>query len=187
MTTPTPIKPHRPFGLTLAILAGVLFYSIIPLFVTGQFLLVEAHFNNMESQWTFGEQTVDEIARGGDLTGGITRFDMVIQALLALTFIGIAFFAWRGKPKVMRHIFTGSVILISAVTLFVVIFPTPSAGLSGGSLDNLGKLLQPSILAFYVLLPLYVVWYLNRAPARAFYRGHYLPEELDAMQQMMDS
>lgn len=172
------LKPHRPFGLTIAILVGVIFYSLIPLFLTAQFLLVESHLSNMESQWTFGEDTVEEIARGGDLTGGITRFDMIVQSLLALGFIIVAFLAWRGKLRVMRHIFTGSVILIAVISVVILLYPTPTAGISGGSLDRLAVLLRPTQFIFYFLLPLYVVWYLNRAPSRAFYRGYYLPEEL---------
>jgi hypothetical protein len=181
MTTQESIKPHRPFGLMIAIGVGVLFYSLIPLFFTGYFLLVETHLASMESQWTFGEETVEEIARGGELTGGVTRFDMLVQTILAFVFLTIAILAWRGKPRIMRHILTWSVVIISAVTLFVAIFPTPVGGVSGGSFDGLSRLLQPSVLVFYVLLPLYVVWFLNRASARAFYRGYYLPEELEAV------
>jgi len=175
------IKPHRPFGLMIAIWVGVIFYSLIPLLFTGYFLLVEIHFNSMESQWTFGEETIEEIARGGQLTGGVTRFDMLVQTALAFAFLMIAILAWRGKPRIMRHILTWSVVIISAVTLVVAVFPTPVDGVSGGSFDGLSHLLQPSVLVFYVLLPLYVVWFLNRAPARAFYRGYYLPEELEAV------
>jgi len=184
MSNEPALKPHRPFGLTLAILVGVIFYSVIPLFITIQFLLVESHMNNVGKELNLGEETVQEIASGGDLTGGVTRFDMIVQAIMAFAFIGIAFFAWRGKPRVMRHIFTWSVILISVASVVVVIFPTPIGGMSGGSLDGLAKVLQPSVFAFYVLLPLYVVWYLNRAPARAFYRGYYLPKELELFTEM---
>lgn len=183
MTNKQTIKPHRPFGLTIAIFVGVIFYSLLPLLITAQFLLVEAHMNNMESQWTFGDETVEEIARGGDLTGGITRFDMIVQSLLAFAFMLIAFLAWRGKPRIMRHIFTWAVIIISAVSVIVVLFPSPTDGLSGGSLDKLAMLLRPTQFIFYFLLPLYVVWYLNRAPSRAFYRGYYLPEELALIEQ----
>nr|MCU0482485.1 hypothetical protein [Anaerolineae bacterium] len=122
MTNEQTLKPHRPFGLTIAILVGVIFYSLIPLFFTAQFLLVEAHMNNMESQWTFGEETVEEIARGGDLTGGVTRFDMIVQSLLALGFMLIAFLAWRGKSRVMRHIFTWAVVLIAAISVIILLF-----------------------------------------------------------------
>lgn len=181
------LKPHRPLGLTLAIVVGIIFYSVIPLLFTLQLLTVESHLANMESEWQFDDETVEQIASGGDLTGGITRFDMAIQAGVALIFLIVAFLAWRGKPRIMRHLFVLAVIFTSAVTLFVTVFPSATGGLSGGSLDSLTRLLNPTVLIFNVLLPLYVVWYLNRAPARAFYRGYYLPEELEAIQQALDN
>jgi hypothetical protein len=84
----------------------------------------------------------------------------------------------------MRHIFTWTVVIISVVSVVVVLFPSPTDGLSGGSLDKLAILLRPTLFIFYVVLPLYVVWYLNRAPSRAFYRGYYLPEELALFTEM---
>lgn len=182
------LKPHRPLGLTIAILVAIIFYSIIPLLFTAQLLLVEAHMASMETEWYVDEDdTVEQIASGGDLTGGITRFDMIVQGVLAVIFLGVAFFAWRGKPRIMRHVYVLAVIITSLVTLFVTIFPSATGGLSGGSLDSFSRLLNPTVLVFNILLPLYVIWYLNRAPARAFYRGYYLPEELEAIQQMLDS
>ncbi len=182
------LKPHRPLGLTLAIVVGIMFYSVIPLLFTVQLLTVEAHMASMETEWIVGEgETVEQIASGGNLTGGITRFDMIVQSVVAVIFLVVAFLAWRGKPRMMRHLFVVVVIITSAVTLFVTIFPTSTGGLSGGSLDSLTRLLNPTVLVFNILMPLYVVWYLNRAPARAFYRGYYLPEELEAIQKMLDN
>lgn len=187
MTTEPIYKPYRPFGVTIAILLAVVFYSLIPLFFTGQLLLVESHFNSRPDVWVFPQESVEEIARGGNLTGDITRLDMMVQVVLALVFMVIAFFAWRGKPHWMRYVFAVSVIGISAMTIVIFVFPAPTADMSGGSLDGLARLLRPGVFAWYVLLPLYVVWYLNRAPARAFYRGYYLPEELEAIAQMTDA
>lgn len=180
------LKPHRPLGLTIAIIVGMIFYSLIPLLFTAQLLIVEAHMASMETEWQFGDETVEQIASGGRLTGGITRFDMIVQSGLALMFLVVAFLAWRGRPRVMRHIFVWAVIITSIVTLFITLFPSPTGGLSGGSLDSLSSILNPTVLIFNILLPLYVVWYLNRAPARAFYRGYYLPEELEIIRQMLD-
>jgi hypothetical protein len=70
-----------------------------------------------------------------------------------------------------------AVLIMAVLSLAVLIAqlstpPTLADGLT--SADDLGRNLRWTEIAFTILIPLYVAWYLNRAPARAFYRGRYL-------------
>jgi len=51
------------------------------------------------------------------------------------------------------------------------------AGVS--SLDSILNSLSLGQFTVGILVTFYVVWYLNRGPARAFYRGYYLPMPAD--------
>jgi hypothetical protein len=65
--------------------------------------------------------------------------------------------------------------LTAAIGLINVFMPDSIAvGLDSGR--ALAQQLQVTRIAFSTLIALYVLWYMNRAPARAFYRGAYLPE-----------
>jgi hypothetical protein len=59
------------------------------------------------------------------------------------------------------------------VLRFAVAGPSPQAGLTSG--DAFFSALDTGRIVIGVLVFLYVYWYMNRAPARAYYRGYYLP------------
>lgn len=168
-------KPPRPFGVTLAILVSVILYAVIPLMQVGLVLAVADHFRNRDSTITLpnGEE-LTEVASGGEFIGDISTERLILQGTLALGFLVVAFFAWRGKPSFMRYVLMGSVLLLTAITLALTVIPglqSGGRGISGGSLDNLSTPLLCLQLFVSFFVPLYVVWYLNRAPARAFYQG----------------
>lgn len=170
-------KPGRPFGLTLAILVSVVLYTILPLLVVGGILIVEEHFRNMqETTLVLPGMLVQEPVIGGNFRGGITDEQLILQSAIAVGFLLIALMAWRGRPPVMRHLFTGAVVLLSGSIIVLTLFPPSSdtQGVSGGSLTTALETVSCIQVGAYIVLPLYVIWYLNRAPSRAFFRGHYL-------------
>ena len=171
-------KPGRPFGITVAIFASVALYSFIPLLQLGMILLVERHFQNLPQTIMLpnGEETT-AFATGGNFRGDLTDERLILQAVMAVGFLMIAYFAWRGRPAMMRWVFVGAVVLLTAITLGLTVIPglvESNTASSGGSLDALSIPLLCLQFGASILVPLYVVWYLNRAPARAFYRGYYL-------------
>jgi hypothetical protein len=170
-------RPGRPLGVVLAIAVSVLLYSILPLMLVGQVLLIEQHFNRMEPVIPIDGETVVPIISGGDLRGGITDWHLILQSALAVGFLLLAVAAWRGRPPLMRFVFSGTVILLTVFTLLPMFWPGVggSQDLSGGSLDDALRSLGFIRAMMYIVVPVYVVWYLNRGPARAFFRGHYLP------------
>ncbi|GAB4518937.1 MAG: hypothetical protein OHK0046_27220 [Anaerolineae bacterium] len=172
---PNPPRPMRPFGVSLAIFVSVMLYSVLPLMQVGLVLLVANHFRNREDTLTLpsGEE-ITEFASGGDIIGGISDERVILQGILAVGFLVIAVLAWRGKPAYTRFLLMGAVLVMTAITILLTVLPALQSGgrgVSGGSLDAISLPVLCLQFTASVLVPLYVIWYLNRAPARAFYRG----------------
>lgn len=170
-------RPGRPFGVTLAIIASAFLFSILPLLQVGIILLVRQHFLNMDFQGT----GLDMIAMGGDLLG-VPESSILLQFTLALVFFVIAFLAWRGKPAYIRFVLVAGVIVLTIIKLISLIAPflvMPDMQGGASSLDGIMRSVATGQFVLELLVLLYVVWYMNRGPARAFYRGYYLPEPAD--------
>ena len=174
-------RPGRPFGVTLALIASACLFSILPLLQVGLILVVRQHFLNME----FQDTGLDMIAMGGDLLG-VAESSLILQTVLSLSFLLIVVFAWRGKPEAMRFILVAAVFLLTMIKLVSIVAPlfvqqNPQVGAS--SLDGLMRSLGTGQFIIELLVLVYVVWYMNRGPARAFYRGYYLTEPSEATTQ----
>ena len=73
--------------------------------------------------------------------------------------------------------------LIRLVSVVAPLFIQQSPQFSASSLDGIMQSLATGqfILELFVLV--YVVWYMNRGPARAFYRGYYLTDPAETISQ----
>jgi hypothetical protein len=156
-TSRRPALRYRPLGLTIAILATALGYGIVPLL---PIMLV------IWTQLTGRSIGADLVNSPGNWIG---------MALGVLTLI-VSVLAWIGRPYGVRLALLVLVWITTAFTLFRLLQSLGAppdmlgeVGEIGGSLSGAGTALlcQGPILIF---VPLYVTWYLNRAPARAFYR-----------------
>src|SRR5690606_18475242 len=62
-----------------------------------------------------------EFIEGGGATGvdivGLSDTTLLIQFVIAVVFLLVAVFAWRGRPAFMRYIFMLAVVLFTIVTL----------------------------------------------------------------------
>lgn len=169
-------KPGRPFGVTLAILASVMLYTVIPLIQVGAILLVENHFRRVDETPIPGQMGAG--ISGGDFRGGISNEQLILQSSVAIGFLIIALIAWRGKPQAMRYVFMAVVFALAVLSVVTSALPASQSGsVSGGSADDLAAIWSTvALIARSLLVPLYVIWYMNRGPARAFYRGYYLDD-----------
>jgi hypothetical protein len=147
-------KRYRPLGLTIALLATALGYGLIPLLPVALIL------------WS-------QISRHGvgvDFVGGAPGWAAVVLGVLTLI---TSVLAWIGRPYRVRAALLILVWVTSAVWVFRIVqsFTQQGSFLGevGGSLSSptAGLICQGPLL---VLIPLYVTWYLNRAPARQFFR-----------------
>ncbi len=172
-------KPGRPLGVTLAIVASVMLFTVFPLMIVAMVLLVQSHFQNLN----FDGSDLEPIAMGGDFMG-VPPASLGIQVILSLVFLVIAIFAWRGRPPFIRYVILVAVLVLTGITFAVTIAENTSPqnlpqGMS--SLDSMLRSGSCGLLVLDLLVSLYVAWYLNRGPARAFYRGYYLPDPAGAL------
>lgn len=168
-------KPKRPFGVSLAIFTSVLLFVLLP-------IAEVAFFVSLNNVMIF-----DEVGRSGMNVIGIDnmREPIIFQVTLAIVFFILAIAAWMGRPTYIRLVFSGAIGIIGLVTIGMQILPRLAAAPT--IMDASREVNQP-ILIFYlvmtIIITLYSVWYMNRWAARAYYRGHYLPEDIEEMKRI---
>ena len=168
-------KPKRPFGVSLAIFTSVILFTLLPLTEVAFFVSL----NNI--------MIFDEVGRSGVNVLGIDNMQspILLQILLAAGFFILAIGAWIGRPSFIRLLFSGAIGLVGIFTIVMQIIPRLAAAPT--VMDASREVNQP-VLIFYlvttVIITLYSVWYMNRWAARAFYRGHYLPEDIAEMKRI---
>lgn len=174
-------RPGRPLGLALAIIASILLFTILPLMQVAMILLVGQRIQSRPLTIPGEGAAIEPLAVGGSFTG-VNDMTLVIQVGLGLAFFATALLAWRGRPPAARYWFTAAVITLTALTILLTLQPlfaerAIDAGFDSG--ESISRSLLWSRLIFTILVPLYVLWYINRGPARAFFRGYYLPSPDD--------
>jgi len=149
------LRVRRPPGLMLALLATAALYGLAP--------LLEAYFLHR----------LDATAEEAFLLGGVTVTTWTwIQAVYGVLMLLVCGLAWWGRPPQIRFVLTGLLLVLTAVTFYRIIetWTAPQNPIFGGQLQTTLRGYLRCQLPAMVLVPLYVTWYLNRAPARAFYR-----------------
>ncbi|HEX3053893.1 MAG TPA: hypothetical protein VHP83_24775 [Aggregatilineaceae bacterium] len=148
-------RVYRPLGLTLAIIAAAIWYGGMPLF-------------NLYFLQRVGAAAEDAFITGG-VEIGIWDY---INALLGGIILIICILAWGGRPSWIRFVFIASIVLPTLVNLFRIyqVLTATVDPLTSGSADEVWNNILRCQVPGMILIPLYVTWYLNRAPARAFYR-----------------
>jgi hypothetical protein len=169
-------QPPRTFGIAIAILSGIFLFSCLPL--TQAFILLSISARpGIDIITPETNPGVNPVIVGAEVPD-LVPAPYLAQIALALIFLVIAVFTWRGKPPVIRYIFVGAVLLLTAGNLIqlgsILAAPAPTTQTGLDSASELTRTLTISQLCITLVIPLYIVWYLNRGPARAFFRGHYL-------------
>lgn len=170
-------RPSRPLGLTLAILASIMLFTIVPLMQASMIALIEDRVRSQPLTIPGQADPIEPLAVGGSFAG-VDSGILILQTALGIAFLVIALLAWRGRPSFARYTFIGAIITLTALTLLATLAPlfaqrAADAGFDSG--ESISRSLLWLRLIFTILVPLYVLWYVNRGPARAFYRGYYLP------------
>jgi hypothetical protein len=171
-------KPPRTIGIALAIIIGALLYTLTPTAIVA-------------FTWTLQRRMADSgVTVGIDparAMGGSSGFLSVSSTELALWLIGavifliVAVLTWRGRPSSMRFIYVVAVIIMPVYYLSLWFYRTSK---DQQLLQEAGALtpqttftgLCSTAAIFPALATLYIIWYMNRGPARAFFRGYYLTE-----------
>jgi hypothetical protein len=167
-------KPPRTFGLSIAILASVMLLTILPLLQIGLLLAIQYRFASTNLPVEDGGTP---LATGSSFEG-IADSSVLIQVVLGLAYLPLAVMAWIGRPRSIRLIIMFGVIALTVITALLAVATLANPPSVQGGIDSSGDLQRTLLISrtvFSALITLYVVWYMNRGPARAFYRGHYMP------------
>ncbi len=169
MQTNSQSKPKRPFGVSLAILTGVTVFAILPLLITVLFI----YLNNrvyLEGDGSFSGLTFL----------GLSTPSVGTYTAAAILFLGVAFFAWRGRPAAMRFIFPLAVFIMAILMSVLVGVAGSSTGFQAGidSAETARQVFREGYVIVILLVVVYISWFFNRWSARAYYRGYYTPEDL---------
>jgi hypothetical protein len=147
-------RRYRPLGLSVAILAAALLYGVYPLLPV--LLMI---WLNLQGR-TIGAEIVSWL---GWLNAALGLLTLLASAL-----------AWVGRPAWSRWALIALVLLATVLRLVQeaqVLFPRSSGiGEVSGSLSGLSQPFAVCQIPLLILVPLYIAWYMNRAPAREFYR-----------------
>jgi hypothetical protein len=148
-------RVRRPLGLSLAIILTAIPYGVMP--------LLEVYFL----------KRLDATAREAYILGGVDISTWTwVEGVMGGFVLIVCILAWWGHPSQIRFLMVGVLLLLTAINLYRIgeawtsgVDPISGGLVQTGIRDLLGCQLPAMILA-----PPYVIWYINRAPARAFYR-----------------
>jgi hypothetical protein len=148
-------RVRRPLGLTLAILMTAVLYGVMP--------LCEVYFM----------QRLDVTASEAFLIGGIDiNLWTWVQGLVGGAVLIVCALAWLGRPSWIRFVLVGLLLLLTGVNLYRIVetWTTSIDPIFGGQTQAAERFFLRCQFPAMIVAPLYVIWYINRAPARAFYR-----------------
>ena len=143
----------RPLGLTIGIMAAFVlfgFWQLIKFYIAYR-------LNAGETNFTVNGFPYDTWTKAGGIAGTIIMVCSI--------------FAWLGKPPLMRWFFQ-VMVLVSGLLLIGEAFARiyGDTSVSGmGSLNNVATDSSQCLIPTYIGTLIYVLWFMNRAPARAFY------------------
>ncbi len=142
------MRRPRPLGLTIALLACTLLYGLYPL-ALAVFYLVFA---------------LRRQSSGADLRA-------LMQLILSVGLLALVIPAWRGRPPQIRRILTLAVLGLMVLNLAFAAadLSVQPAGVMADSTSDARRVVDLCAFPVYLLVSLYIAWYLNRYPARAFY------------------
>ncbi len=148
-------RPPRPLGLTVALVATAILYGVLP--------LLEVYF-----LWRLNMAASEAYILGGV---DITVWNW-IEGGLGVVMLAVCVLAWWGRPARIRWVLMALLVVITVTNLYRIGEAWRSSInpiFDGQAQEVLRNFLRCQFPAL-VVVPLYVLWYINRAPARAFYR-----------------
>lgn len=148
-------RVRRPPGVTLALLAVGVLYGLRP-------LLEAALYRRLEVT------THEALIPGGVKVSVWSGIEGIFGGVMLV----LCLLAWLGWPARIRWVLIAAMVALTAVNLVRILqaWGTDPDPIFGGQVQSTLRSALLCQLPLMVVVPLYVVWYLNRAPARAFFR-----------------
>jgi len=147
-------KGYRPLGLTIAILAAAITYGLGPLTFPISIVIVQIRKNDILSLMSGLNANIP----GWPLDVGVS---LVVFASCVL--------AWRGRPAWGRWALI-AVVWIAAAEQVITTLQAQAPTTYASSIVDLSRQFRPCQITLNLLVPAYITWFLNRSPARTFYR-----------------
>ena len=148
-------RVRRPLGLTIAVWGTAALFGVVP--------LLEVYFLKRLNA------TADEAF----LLGGvdISTWNW-LEGLFGGVMLIVCALAWLGRPGWIRFVLVGLLLIMTAINIYRIYeaWTTVVDPIFGGQTQEGLRALLRCQLPGLIVLPPYVIWYINRAPARAFYR-----------------
>jgi hypothetical protein len=172
-----PKTPPRTLGIVLAIALGIVLYVLLPFIFVGFTLRLQA--NTRSSEVIIGGDGTTFIGGGMGFVS-VMPWELALWGIGALAFLIVASLTWHGKPPQMRLIYTGAVILMplwfGGLWMYRTYRDNQFLQQSGAIVPTppIFSICQGGVVLPILVVTLYNVWYMNRGPARAFFRGYYL-------------
>lgn len=163
-------KPRRPFGLTLAMIAAVMLFTLLPL---------------IEVLFVFAmNEVLVPLEAGGMIGGSVIGFNLrplLVQMGVSLAFLFLTLVAARGKIAAMGWLYPLAVVVVGTGFLLLRVLPAPEG------IDSLTAVRQTLVsCGFWLIvgLMLFTVWFCRRWSVQAFYRGYYTDQDVATMQHL---
>lgn len=169
-------KPRRPFGVILALIGGVFIFSLIPSLMVGVLVYLANYVEN----------GVEGGMSGIQFSGGNFQ-PLLVPLVVALIYFGLAVWAWRGKPAVVRFVFPLITALYCIVTWGLLTIPQATSPEVYDSATEFAQGASTVYIFAMIGTTLYIAWFMNRWSARAFYRGYYTKHDLQLLQEVQVS
>ncbi len=143
----------RPLGLTIGIMAAFVlfgFWQLIKFYIAYR-------LNANEPDFVIGGFPYDLWTKAGGIAGAL----IIVSSV----------FAWLGKPPSMRWVFQVLVLISGLLLIGEILYRAygDSSSPFGNSADNIASDTAQCLVPTYIGTLVYVLWFMNRAPARAFY------------------
>lgn len=142
----------RPLGLTIGIMAAFVLFGFWPLIK----FYIAYRLNSGEDMFMISGFPYDTWTKAGGVAG--------------VLIMSSAIFAWIGKPPMMRWMFQIFVLASGIILIGSELYPSnePATVVGLGSMNDVADTAKRLIPTYFITL-IYILWFMNRAPARAFY------------------
>jgi len=168
---PNTMIPRRPFGLTLALVVGLLLFVVMPMLQVVFLISLNSTFS-----------AENGIGISGVEVQGLQIEPLILNGSLSLIYLIVVILTAMRRFKWMR---LGFPIITLLYTLFYLVPQLTSSNTAITGVDSGQQLTQNFNVIYMVMasiLTIYSFWFLNRWSARAFYRGAYTMEEIEILQ-----
>lgn len=168
-------KPHRPFGVSLAILLSMMIYVFIPMVLVVFFLASNDVFYRIESQ-----------AMAGVDINGMDSESFLGASIIAVVVFVLGLAAWRVRSEWIRRLYSISVLIAGVLATAALVLSVQSGPNLQNGIDSMTEAARDNVaifVFFIVAITAFIVWMMQRWSAKAFYRGYYTEEDYIRIQK----